>query len=121
MTTTSAREGMGGEMGIDDGWSKGGRCYERLRRTIGPDFGDGVLDAIDRRDTELARVEADRDAALAKVEDAAGIMILLTHTAKGCGGRDANRDCECHDCTAAVDALDQADMWLAMWEDGPNR
>ena len=54
-------------MGIDDGWSKGGRCYERLRRTIGPDFGDGVLDAIDRRDTELARVEAERDAALAKV------------------------------------------------------
>ena len=52
-------------MGIDDGWSKGGRCYERLRRTIGPDFGDGVLDAIDRRDAELARVEAERDAAVA--------------------------------------------------------
>ena len=54
-------------MGIDDGWSKGGRCYERLRRTIGPDFGDGVLDAIDRRDTEIARVEAERDAAVAKM------------------------------------------------------
>ena len=77
-------------MGIDDGWSAGGRCYERLRRTIGPDFGDGVLDAIDRRDTELARVEAERDAAVAEVKDLR--VLLFTSEELGAELRETRTD-----------------------------
>ncbi|HUU35059.1 MAG TPA: hypothetical protein VMW48_13435 [Vicinamibacterales bacterium] len=44
-------------MSIDDGWSKGGRHYDRLRARIGPDFGDCVLDAIDRRDAEIEALD----------------------------------------------------------------